>query len=78
MMANGTMAMRWTPVIRTVGVSLALGLLLVLGAASTHAEETQPATQKPEPETTPTDSTVGPVEGLRVHGHWTNTGFQQA
>ncbi len=71
MKTNATVVTRWTPVIRTVGVSLALGLLLVLGAASAHAEETQPTTQKPEPQAASTDSTVGPVEGIRVRGHWT-------
>ena len=63
MMMNAIMATRWMRVIRTVGVSFTVALLLVLGVAPPHAEETQPAT--------PTDSTVGPVEGLRVHGHWT-------
>jgi len=71
MMRNTTWATRWTPVIRTVGVSLVLGVLLVVGAASVDAEEIRPAAPKAEPEAGPTDSTVGPVEGLRVHGHWT-------
>jgi hypothetical protein len=42
---------------------VALGGLLIIGAATLDAEETRP--------TPPTHSTVGPVEGLRVHGHWT-------
>jgi hypothetical protein len=66
------MIIRWTPVIRTIGASLALMLPLVLGGCSVGgAPPPQSSVQKAEPEAAPTEAAASPVEGLTVHGHWT-------
>lgn len=70
-MTSTTMAARWIAGIRPIGPCLALGLLLVLGNASTHAEETQPANAGAGSGMVPNRAAAGPREGLRVHGHWT-------
>lgn len=69
-MRKVTMAARWA-VNRSAGIGLSMGLLLVLGAVSTHAEVSQDAKQKAAPAAVPAGTAAGPVEGLRVHGHWT-------
>jgi hypothetical protein len=71
MMLNATLAKRWTPLIATVRISLALGVLLLVGAATADAEETRSIARASEPEPAPSESGVGPVEGIRVHGQWT-------
>jgi hypothetical protein len=63
MSGNATMSRMRTAV-------LSLGLLLILGAVAAQAGETGPA-REVAPEAAPSGGTSGPVEGLRVHGHWT-------
>jgi len=57
--------------IPSTGVSASLALLLIFGAAVAHAGESRPAVPEAAPEAVPSGATSGPVEGLRVHGHWT-------
>jgi hypothetical protein len=70
-MTNANVARSCKTAIRTAGLGVCLGLLLVSGAAVTLAGETQPATSVTEPAAAQTASPAGPREGLRVHGHWT-------
>lgn len=58
------MVIRWKPVVRTVGVSLALGLMLFLGAYS--AEGTPPPQKATEPEARPTAVRIHVTEAIGV------------
>ena len=71
MLRKEIMARMWAAGIRSAGVSLSLSLLLIFGATLAHAGESQPAVQEAAPDAVPSGATSGPVEGLRVHGHWT-------
>jgi len=62
---------RLTPVIRALGLGMCFGLFLVFDIPSAHAAEVQQADKKAEPGTAPAGVAAGPVEGFRVHGHWT-------
>lgn len=70
-MTKATMATCWMTAIRTAGLGVCFGILLVLGSVSTHADETQAAMAVAKPTAAPAGSPAGPREGFRVHGRWT-------
>jgi hypothetical protein len=55
----------------SVGVAVAFGLMLVVGAASPLGAEAGERSELPDPNAVVTGSASGPAEGIEVHGHWT-------
>jgi len=59
------------PIMAGARVGASFGLLLIFGAGVAYAVESQPELPAAASEAVPSGATSGPVEGVRVHGHWT-------